>query len=296
MSADFGTGYVRQFKMRKDETPALKTLTALVAGREDLVSRIAAPLWARVGRRMNSDLLWAKPLLGENAPEILIQALDAFGALDSESGALKAQGLARLFSALLGNSDSVATASSSAPHELVWTLPNSHPASTIRGQTYLERILSLIDESSTRLTLVSPFIDQPGVGTLLLSLTNALARGVKVCLFVHDALNLATHTSRALEDLRRDAQCQNGDLSVYSAEAGTGRDRPLNPLFHAKLVVSDDRKLLIGSANLTSPAFASNFEAGVVLGSDAAVEALFILDGILRANTVYLVFQTKRQS
>jgi len=50
-----------------------------------------------------------------------------------------------------------------------------------------------------------------------------------------------------------------------------------------------------GSANLTSPAFASNFEAGVFLGSDAATEALFILDGILRANTAYLVFQTKRK-
>ena len=117
---------------------------------------------------------------------------------------------------------------------------------------------------------------------------------MKVRLFVHDALNLGTPTSRALEDLRRDAQCQDGDLSVYSAEAGTGRDRPLHPLFHAKLVVSDDRKVLLGSANLTSPAFGSNFEAGVLLGSDAATEVFFILDGILRANTVYLVFQTKR--
>lgn len=291
----FGTGYARHFKMRKDETSALKTLTALVARREDLVSRIAAPLWARVGRRIDSELLWTRPLLGDNGPEILIQALDSFSALDPDDRALKAQGLACLLSTLLGNSDS-APSPPNAPGELVWTLPNSHPASTIRGKTYLERILGLIDETSTRLTLVSPFIDPPGIGTLLLPLTSALARGVKVHLFVHDALNLATHTSRALEDLRRDAQCQNGDLSVYSAEAGTGRDRSLHPLFHAKLVVSDDRKLLLGSANLTSPAFASNFEAGVLLGSDAATEALFILDGILRANTVYLVFQTKRQS
>jgi phosphatidylserine/phosphatidylglycerophosphate/cardiolipin synthase-like enzyme len=281
--------------MRKDEEHALKTLAALVGKREDLVSRIAAPLWARVGRRINSDLSWAQPLLGENAPEILIQALNAFGALDSEGGALKAHGLSRLLSALLGNSDSAPTPPS-APHELVWTLPNSHAASAIRGQTYLKRILGLIDESSAKLTLVSPFIDPPGIGTLLVSLTNALARGVKVQLFVHDALNLATHTSRALENLRRDAQCHDGDLSVYSAEAGAGRDRPLHPLFHAKLVVSDDRKVLIGSANLTLPAFASNFEAGVVLGGAAAMEALFILDGILRANTVYLVFQTKRKS
>lgn len=279
--------------MRDDETHALRTLSALVAGKEDLVSRIAAPLWARVGRQLNADLSWARPLLGDNGPEILVRALESLGALDPQNGALKAQGLARLLSTLLGNSD-FGPSPSHTLGELVWTLPNSHPASTIRGQSYLQHILALIADTSNMLTLVSPFIDPLGIGTLLLPLTTALARGVKVRLFVHDALNLATQTSRALEELRRDAQSQDGDLSVYSAEAGSGRDRALHPLFHAKLVVSDDRKVLVGSANLTSPAFGSNFEAGVLLGSDAATEALFILDGILRANTVYLVFETKR--
>ncbi len=66
-----------------------------------------------------------------------------------------------------------------------------------------------------------------------------------------------------------------------------------NPLFYAKLVVSDGRRLLLGSANLTSHALGSNFEAGVLLGEDAAREALFILEGILHAKTVYLVFQTR---
>jgi phosphatidylserine/phosphatidylglycerophosphate/cardiolipin synthase-like enzyme len=280
--------------MRDDEKQALRTLTALVAGREDLVSRIAAPLWARVGKRLDSDLLWARPLLGNSAPDLLIQALDGFNALDRDTGILKAEGLSRLLTSLIGDSGPVASAANDRA-ELVWTLPNSHPASTSRGQTYLDRIISLINETSRTLTLVSPFIDPQGIGTLLSPLVAALSRGVKIRLFVHDALNLGTPTSRTLEELRRDAQCQDGDLSVYSAEAGTGRDRPLHPLFHAKLVVSDDRRLLLGSANLTSPAFASNFEAGVVLGADPAAEALFILDGILRANTVYLVFQTKRK-
>ena len=70
----------------------------------------------------------------------------------------------------------------------------------------------------------------------------------------------------------------------------------LNPLFHAKLVVSDSRALLVGSANLTSLALGSNFEAGVLLGENAAKEALFILEGVLRAKTVYIVFQTRAVS
>ena len=94
----FWQGLRPAFKMHEDETHPLRTLKALVAGREDLVSRIAAPLWARVGRRLDSDLVWARPLLGDNAPHILIQALNGFNALDRDTGTLKAEGLSRLIS------------------------------------------------------------------------------------------------------------------------------------------------------------------------------------------------------
>jgi len=281
-------------KMTRDEGPAFDTLKALMAGREDLVSRLAAPLWARVGRPLNSDLLWVRSLLGEKGPEILIQTLHGFDALDQD-GILRARGLAHFVSSIVGETEPVSTAVSNRP-ELVWTLPNSHPAHSVRGRSYLESCIRLINDATRALTLVSPFVDPSGIGTLLLPLTAALSRGVEVILFVHDALNLGSLTSRALEELRREADRRMTDLSVYSAEAGTGGDRLLNPLFHAKLVVCDNRRLLLGSANLTAPAFGSNFEAGVLLGDGAATEALFILEGILRAKTVYLVFHTKAQT
>jgi hypothetical protein len=66
IDADFGKGCARHSKMRNDEQQALKTLTVLVAGREDLVSRIAAPLWARVGRRLDSSLRAACELAQSN--------------------------------------------------------------------------------------------------------------------------------------------------------------------------------------------------------------------------------------
>jgi phosphatidylserine/phosphatidylglycerophosphate/cardiolipin synthase-like enzyme len=149
----------------------------------------------------------------------------------------------------------------------------------------------LVREAKESLTIVSPFIDPAGIGALSVPLLDALSHGVGVRLFVHDALNIGTLTSRALEELRREAD-RRGDLSVFSAEAGAGRDRLLNPLLHAKLVIRDDQALLPGSANLTSHALGSNFEAGVLLGETAAREALFILDGILNANNVYLVFRS----
>jgi len=151
----------------------------------------------------------------------------------------------------------------------------------------------LINEATGSLTLVSPFIDPAGIGTLSMPLLEALSRRVTVRLLVHDALNIGTPTSRALEELRREAERSRFDLSVFSAEAGVGRDRVLNPLFHAKLVIRDDQALLLGSANLTSCGLGANFEAGVLLGEASAREALFILDDILNANGVYPVFRTQ---
>lgn len=279
---------------RKGSSP-FDTLQALIAGRDDLVSRVAAPLWSRVGRPLQlAELSWVRSLLGEKGPETLFQAISAFDALD-QTGALNARGLSRFLAALLGETGPSLPRAQQLP-ELVWTLPNSHPAHTVRGRSYLESCTRLINEAKETLTLVSPFVDPAGIGTLSLPLLRALSRGVSVSLFAHDALNLGTPTSRALEDLRREAERTKTDLAVYSAEAGTGRDRTFNPLFHAKLVVCDDRALLLGSANLTSYALGSNFEAGVLLGEAAAKEALFILEGILHAKTVYLVFRTTSSS
>jgi hypothetical protein len=271
----------------------LDTVHALVAGREDLISRIAAPLWARVGRPLNSqELHWARSLLGDGGPAALVLSLSQFGALDDRTKVLNARGLSRFLSALLNEPTPIAEGGTRP--ELVWTLPSSHPAHTVRGRTYLESCARLITESKATLALISPFIDPGGIGTLLGPIIGALARGVSVRLFTHDVLNLGTPTSRALEQLRREASRINSDLNVYSAaEAGVGRDRLVNPLFHAKLMVSDERLVLVGSANLTTHALGGNFEAGVLLGEAAATEALYVIEGILRAKAVYLVFRTK---
>jgi hypothetical protein len=141
--------------MAKTEGPFAE-LAALTSEHSDLVSRIAAPLWSRVGRSIDAtDLAWARPLLGESGPQLLMLALREFSALDPRSGALSARGLSRIISALLD----VAPTGDVRPQspELVWTLPHSHSAHTVRGQTYSDCCLRLIHEASESLTLVSPF-------------------------------------------------------------------------------------------------------------------------------------------
>jgi len=278
--------------MSENDSSAFSILAAITLGHADLISRIAAPLWARVGRPIDaSELSWSRSMLGESGPQLLVQALQGFDALDPRTRALSARGVSRFLSSLVGDAAHPHTQKATHSPELVWTLPNSHPSRSIRGQTYLDCCLRLVREAKESLTIVSPFIDPAGIGALSVPLLDALSHGVGVRLFVHDALNIGTLTSRALEELRRETD-RRGDLSVFSAEAGAGRDRLLNPLLHAKLVIRDDQALLLGSANLTSHALGSNFEAGVLLGETAAREALFILDGILNANNVYLVFRS----
>jgi hypothetical protein len=68
----------------------------------------------------------------------------------------------------------------------------------------------------------------------------------------------------------------------------------LHPLAHSKLVVCDEKGLLVGSANLPPYALSTNLERGVVLASDAATEALAVVDGLVGTRCVYLVSQSSR--
>ena len=60
----------------------------------------------------------------------------------------------------------------------------------------------------------------------------------------------------------------------------------------AKLILRDESELLVGSANFTGFALSSNFESGVLMGEWPAREANMIIEGVLQAKVVYLVFET----
>lgn len=278
--------------MPKHQNDIPQILQALLAGNEDLISRVAASLWARVGRPLDiQEMAWVQPILGVDGRVALFDALKNFDALNGEQPILRADGLARFLSSLTSGYYVEQTPAQHIP-QLVWTLPAAHPGQAVRGSSYREACLGLIMQSENELALISPFLDSPGGASLASAIVSALMRRVRVRLFAHDALKLATPTSKALEDLRREAARVGGDLQVYSADAGHGRDRTANPLFHAKFFICDDKWLLLGSANLTSYALTSNFEAGVLLGAPAAKEALFVLQGILDGKSVYPVFDT----
>jgi len=224
-------------------------------------------------------------------------ALEEAGGVTAPPSRVYAEGVTRLCVVLISPDNAVTQSDnrSDTSPRLVWTLPRVHTGCDSRGSGYLEAITNLIGRTRERLILLTPFIDLAGVGIILTPLLSAMHRQVQVTLFTHDALNIGSYTSKAIEELRREAVRIGGILSVYSAEAGIGRDRQTHPLLHAKLVICDRRAILIGSANLTSHAFASNLEAGVLLGPEAAEEAVLIVDEMIAANCVYFVFRTGEQ-
>jgi phosphatidylserine/phosphatidylglycerophosphate/cardiolipin synthase-like enzyme len=276
------------------EVDYVRTFRSLIGGTEDALARLGAALWARVGRPLSvEDLGWIRSFGREDAPQIAWAALSKSGALSGEPPILRAAPLSRLLLAIAAP-DSLPEADSQDPRaQLVWTLPEALAlAIPSRRGTYLESFVSLVDACREQLLIVSPYMDSRGVGFLCVPLLNALCRGVRVTVVTHDALNATSINATAVEELRREARRVGGRLAVYSADAGAGADRREHPLLHAKLVVADEMRLLLGSANLTSYALSSNLEAGTVLGSAAAEDAATVLAALIRSGMVYLVFST----
>ncbi|MCA3761422.1 MAG: hypothetical protein IN804_00500 [Cutibacterium sp.] len=271
---------------------AAERLLATLSASEELLARFAAPLWSRVGRPVyQEDLGWARGLWGdERAPEVVWQALRRAGALTGEPPTLHAAPLSRMMARLAA--DEAPPCSTTSEPRTVWTLPSALPDDEGRRNSYLQAAISLVEEARDHVLMVSPYIELRGVGYLFARLSDALTRGVRLVLITHDVADLATVNSHALEELRREAERVGGDLAVFSAESASGRDRELHPLLHAKFVVSDDRSILLGSANLTAYGLTTNLEVGALLGRQAAREASEVVSKLIETGLVRPVFHT----
>jgi phosphatidylserine/phosphatidylglycerophosphate/cardiolipin synthase-like enzyme len=130
------------------------------------------------------------------------------------------------------------------------------------------------------------------IGLVFTPLMDAITRGVELICMTHDAFNPSSMNSQAIERIRREAERVRGKVSVYTADIGQRQGREQHPLLHAKLFVIDRQAVVLGSANWTSYAFTKNFEAGVVLGADAAEECDAAIMWLIERHIVYLAFST----
>jgi phosphatidylserine/phosphatidylglycerophosphate/cardiolipin synthase-like enzyme len=246
--------------------------------------RLGAALWFMVGNKVDSrDLAWASSLLGEGGDRLVLGALHECSAL-SPIGILDAVQAARFL-------EQICTKEPVTFRELpqlIWTLPPQHPLAHQVPCTYINAIIEVIGESTQQLLITSPFLQQEGVVPLTKAISSALYRGVMVRVLTHEADHLSSSQSIAVEELRREAERIGGSFWVYTSNTSF--------LLHAKLVVADRNRMILGSANLTRPGLSHNLEAGVVLGEREATEMLGIVDGLMSSGLMQMVIGPTRNS
>jgi phosphatidylserine/phosphatidylglycerophosphate/cardiolipin synthase-like enzyme len=167
--------------------------------------------------------------------------------------------------------------------ELAWTLPAGLDIGGGPPPRSLAALMtSVISDARARLYLFSPFLDEQGAEFLVGPVSGAARRGVAVYLISHDLDEVGSSASAALRVFRREVP----EIRAYSApriERGPGY-----LIFHAKLIVADDRHAILASANLTSYGMATHLEVGVGMSGKiaSALEALIVQiieSGMVRA-------------
>jgi phosphatidylserine/phosphatidylglycerophosphate/cardiolipin synthase-like enzyme len=170
--------------------------------------------------------------------------------------------------------------------ELAWTLPGGLDIQNGPPPRSLAALMtSVVSDARERLYLVSPFLDEQGAEFLIGPVSGAARRGVTVYLISHGLDEKDSAASAALQVFRREVP----KIRAFTApriERGPGY-----LIFHAKLIVADDKHAVLASANLTSYGMATHFEVGVgVSGKVAsALESLIvqvIKSGIVKENPI----------
>jgi phosphatidylserine/phosphatidylglycerophosphate/cardiolipin synthase-like enzyme len=206
-------------------------------------------------------LLWARGPLGANGDTLLWTALCETGSVREPDFVLRPRQLATFLAGLWSEAPDLTDAAL-----LVWTLPRQLAVDGLARDGYVQTVIHLVEAATDTLTLVSPYFEPVGMGRLHEGLLAALQRGVAVTVLAHGIEDLSSLASASLEALRRDSVGLPGLLRVLTVS-------PLSRVFfHLKIVVADERRAIVGSANVTDKGFDTNLEVGVLLGSDAANE------------------------
>lgn len=116
-------------------------------------------------------------------------------------------------------------------------------------KTTSSAIHEIIDNSKKSLLLTIYIISEDNI---LNKIRIALNRGVKVEIFIHDDKDFY----KSIMDKLLELQKKYNYIEIFS-----GSDE----FMHAKVLISDKKDVLIGSANLTKSGLSNNYELGILL-------------------------------
>ncbi|KQC14076.1 MAG: endonuclease [Desulfuromonas sp. SDB] len=121
----------------------------------------------------------------------------------------------------------------------------------------------MIDEAREQLVLTVYVLTNRG---LVNKITEALERGVAVTIYLYD-----NGGKNPMNDATRDIFRLQEEFSYLEVNSVKNR------VLHAKIIVADGRRVLVGSANLTYNALANNYELGFLVEDPAIASKVLSL-------------------
>src|ERR1044071_568415 len=155
-----------------------------------------------------------------------------------------------------------------------WSYRSKLPPSTRSQFQDLDHFLrTLCSSARSQLFLVAPYLSPTGLKTLRNSIANSVQNGAWVRLITGDLTDEAGFNRRAIKALvsGEEGAIIRPRLRILAGSAS------MPELLHAKIILCDNTKGYLGSANLSQSALDKNFEVGVALASGQvrALERLF---------------------
>jgi hypothetical protein len=139
--------------------------------------------------------------------------------------------------------------------------------------------MRLAQEASSRLVVMTPFIDAGGFRWLHRVFETAQPSCQKI-LILRDTDRYTVELGVEHGEWLRELQVSVRDYHLPH-DAATGRALPIET-FHAKLMVADDTLAYVGSANLLSSSEGLCLETGFLVEGAAAADVARLVDAVLR--------------
>lgn len=167
--------------------------------------------------------------------------------------------------------------------QLIATVPDDDALDAEGFDNLLTEILELIQSAESHLWLISPYLSEQAFERMDPALRTAVNRGAIISLVTR----YLTYGGEDYESNRDFARCLTDQTFLASnVELYEYIDEETWETFHAKVVIADQKRAYLGTANVTGTGFLTNLELGVLL-SGTDVSALVTLCDSLR-NSTYL--------
>ena len=135
------------------------------------------------------------------------------------------------------------------------------PEFTGRGIRSFESVLEEIVKNAQKEIQIASYTISPSAIHVLELLKNQAEKGVKVSLIVNDTQSVDSTVKNFFSFIK---ERLFGVFSIYEFYPATGRN------LHAKVVVVDRNRAILGSANLSWGGFISNCELGIFIEGEIA--------------------------